>query len=243
MNPTTPSISVILPMRAGSKRVPKKNMRPFASARFGLAEIKLRHLLKFPYFDEIIVDTDEPLISELLSLLEDEGLATERIRVEPRDPLLAHDLASTDDLIRYAGAKSNSTHTLWTHVTSPLAGSDVYIDAIKKYHDSCLESRWDSLMSVTPLQEFIWDENGPVNYDPAVERWPRTQTLPDWFFINSAIFIAPTTLLRDEGRRVGDKPLLFRMDKVSSLDIDGLDDFSMAQAVYQAVMQGTMSSN
>jgi CMP-N-acetylneuraminic acid synthetase len=97
-------------------------------------------------------------------------------------------------------------------------------------------------MSVTPLQEFIWDENGPVNYDPAVERWPRTQTLPDWFFVNSAIFIAPTTLLRDEGRRVGDKPLLFRMDKVSSLDIDGLDDFAMAQAVYQAVMQSTMSS-
>lgn len=229
------SLSAILPMRAGSKRVPEKNMRAFASFPYGLAQIKLRQLLEVELFEEIIVDTDEPRIDELLSLLAGEGLEISRIRVERRDPALAGDLTSTDDLIRYVGGKVKSTHTLWTHVTSPFVSSNIYLEAIKSYDKHCLSGRHDSLMAVTPLKEFIWDQKGPVNYDYTKEKWPRTQTLPDWFFINSAIFMAPTKFLQDLGNRIGETPFLFQMDKLSSLDIDGPDDFAIAEAAYKAV--------
>ena len=229
------SISVILPMRAGSKRVPQKNMRPFGSATFGLAEIKLRQLLEVPQFSEIIIDTDEPRIGDLLNLLTSDGLDINRIRLEERNPELAGDLASTDDLIRYAGKKVESEHTLWTHVTSPLADFSIYEACLDAYRRHCISGEYDSLMSVTPLKEFIWDESGPVNYDYKKERWPRTQTLPNWSFINSAVFIAPTAFLQNQGNRIGDRPFMFEMNKLSSLDVDGPDDFAIAEIAYQRV--------
>jgi len=224
------TISAILPMRAGSKRVPQKNTRPFGPYRSGLAELKLRQLLGVPELDEIVVDTDEPRIDEIVECLSSEGLATSAIRIERRDARFATDVASTDDLIRYLGGKLRTDHVLWTHVTSPFATGRCYSDAIARYRslDFALH---DSLMSVTPLKEFIWDSGGPKNYDYAKEKWPRTQALPDWYFINSAMFLCPSNFYTERGNRIGDHPFLFEMDKVISLDVDWPEDFEIAESL------------
>jgi len=50
--------------------------------------------------------------------------------------------------------------------------------------------------------------------------------------VNSAIFITPREIYLNELDRVGKKPYLFEMDKLTSLDVDWEEDFKIAEAVY-----------
>jgi CMP-N-acetylneuraminic acid synthetase len=228
------SLTVVLPMRAGSGRVPGKNMRPFANYEFGLAELKLRQLLQVNEFDELLIDTDEPRIFELVEILRNapgvSEKSIERIRVEERDPVMATSITTTDSLIRYLAPKFRTSHVLWTHVTSPFVNAEVYRDAIASYFDLD-RTAFDSLMSVTKLQEFIWSQQGPKNYDYSQEKWPRTQTLPEWYFINSGLFICPSDFYQTYGNRIGERPALFQMDKIVGFDVDWPEDFEMAEAL------------
>ena len=47
-------------------------------------------------------------------------------------------------------------HILWTHVTSPFIGPDVYDRIIETYFENIDHN--DSLMTVTKLQKFIWND-------------------------------------------------------------------------------------
>ena len=49
-------------------------------------------------------------------------------------------------------------------MTSPFVTSERYDEMISKYLLS-LEKGFDSLMAVTAMQSFIWDNSGPINYD------------------------------------------------------------------------------
>ncbi|MGB0369885.1 MAG: cytidylyltransferase domain-containing protein [Opitutales bacterium] len=235
---TKKDLSVILPMRKGSERVPNKNTKPFAGIPFGLAELKLSQLLQLASVDQIIIDTNEPRISEIVENLNFPHKSKKRIRIEERDPAFAGNEVTTDSLIAYLGQKIETTHALWTHTTSPFVDSSVYHRAIDQYF-SRDPIQNDSLMSVTRLQEFIWDETGPKNYDYSVSKWPRTQTLPPWYFINSAIFCCPTEYYVSSSNRIGSNPILFEMDKIVGFDVDWPIDFEIAELIYKASSQSS----
>lgn len=50
--------------------------------------------------------------------------------------------------------------------------------------------------------------------------------------INSAVFITPKEIYRVKGDRVGEKPYLYEMNKLTALDVDWEEDFKIAEAVY-----------
>ena len=52
-------ITVFLPCRAGSERVPQKNTKPFASEIGGLLSLKIKELLKVKLVDTIVVSTND----------------------------------------------------------------------------------------------------------------------------------------------------------------------------------------
>jgi len=226
------SLSVIIPMRAGSKRVKNKNTRKFGPFEHGLAELKLRQIVHLRAVDEIILDTDEPAFEAVLADLANSGLDISKVRLETRDPEFATDTATTDALIRYLGSKIKTTHVLWTHVTSPFMDCLTDTESIAEYFRLDPEVN-DSLMSVTGLKEFIWDRTGPRNYDYGKEKWPRTQTLPDWYFINSGIFICPSAFYKDRGNRIGETPFLFEVNKIRSFDVDWPEDFEIAESLME----------
>lgn len=224
------SLSVLLPMRAGSERVPHKNTKAFAGFRFGLAELKIKQLLRVSGVSEILIDTDEESITDLIGSLDLNEEERSIIRVEKRDPKYAGSDVTTDSLIPYLAEKVVSEHILWTHVTSPFLGSSCYQDAIDLYQGFVSDS-YDSLMSVSSLREFIWDTDGPQNYDRSRELWPRTQTLPKWYFVNSGIFLCPRLFYFSFGDRIGKKPYLLEIDKITGFDVDWPIDFEIAEHI------------
>ena len=222
------AITCFLPCRKGSERIPKKNIRPIGGRSFGLLEIKLGQLLDARMIDRIILSTNDEEIIAYAS-----GLQAARLEVRPRDDVLAASSTSTDELINYAGSQVEQGHVLWTHVTSPFLSASDYDAMIEKYLEQ-LEQGYDSLMSVTELRSFIWNDSGPVNYDRNIEKWPRTQTLAPLYEVNSAVFLAPVEIYQRRKDRIGEQPYKYILDKVQGFDIDWEEDFLIADAMLSA---------
>ncbi|MET0370825.1 MAG: acylneuraminate cytidylyltransferase family protein [Sphingobium sp.] len=216
-------IVAFLPCRKGSERVPKKNIRPFAGVKNGLIEIKLMQLLACPEIDEVILSTND---QEILKFAE--KFSGDRLRVHRRAEELSSSLTSTDELVAHARSIIVNGHILWTHVTSPFVTSDHYSQIIATYLDG-LDKGYDSLMTTTLLHAFLWTAEGPINYDRAVEKWPRTQTLPALHEVNSAAFLAPCEIYDIHRDRIGNSPILYTLDKLQSIDIDWEADFHFAE--------------
>ena len=55
----TDKVTCFLPCRAGSQRVVRKNIKPFAGYEHGLIQIKLRQLLASERIDEVVLTTND----------------------------------------------------------------------------------------------------------------------------------------------------------------------------------------
>jgi CMP-N-acetylneuraminic acid synthetase len=221
-------VTVFLPCRSGSQRVPNKNTKTFANVSGGLLSIKINQLINTFNIEKIIVSTDDILVKKIA--LE---FNSEKIIIDSRPDYLASSETSTDDLITYLPKVIESDHIMWTHVTSPFITSKIYFEAINKYFECISSQNFDSLMSVTPLKTFLWNEKAPINYDREIEKWPRTQTLNPVFEINSGFFIANRNIYINQNDRIGNNPLLYKLDKIDSFDIDWPEDFKIAELLYK----------
>ena len=220
-------VIAFLPCRKGSERVKAKNIRTFAGIEGGLTVIKLKQLVSCSDIDEITVSTDDPVV---LALAEEAAHKTDKpIHVKKRPPDLARSNTSTDELIRYVPEIIGQGIVLWTHVTSPFVDEKIYMNAISMFRQQSRYRKYDSLMSVTTIQTFLWDGDRPLNYDRTKEKWPRTQTLPKYYEVNSAIFLAAIDTYRSEGDRIGRNPFLFELGFPASVDLDTEKQFSFAE--------------
>jgi CMP-N-acetylneuraminic acid synthetase len=213
-------------MRKGSQRVKNKNIRDFSGVVGGLTYIKLSQLLEVKEISSIIVSTDDEKVKEVAR-----SFNSSKVVIDDRPSDLASSKTSTDDLIKYVTSVINNGVVLWTHVTSPFIDSNTYTQAIRCYFNN-LDNN-DSLMSVTEIQKFIWNESGPITYDSNKEKWPRTQTLSSLYEINSGIFLADIDIYKNQQNRIGKKPFFFKLDSKKALDIDWKDDFDLAEALWE----------
>jgi len=221
----TQEINIFLPMRAGSQRVMRKNTRQFSDIKGGLCQIKLEQLLSCPSIGKIFVSTDDATVIEIAR-----NFNSQRIKVLNRPASLATSEASTDDLIRHASEVMPDGHILWTHVTSPFVNANIYEKIVKTYRENL--SQFDSLMTVTRIQKFIWNEQEPINYDQRLEKWPRTQTLKPIWEVNSACFLTSKEIYKRKFNRIGEHPFLFELNQEIAFDIDWPADFKIAEAMY-----------
>lgn len=227
-------ITVFLPCRKGSERVPRKNIRPFGGFEHGLIEIKLGQLLACPSIDRIVLSTND---EEILDLAR-RRFAEDRLSLHRRVEELSSSQTSTDSLVAHARSLTAEGHILWTHVTSPFVGAGHYAKMIADYREA-LTRGYDSLMTATPLHAFLWSETAPINYDRAVEKWPRTQTLAPVYEVNSAAFLASCEVYDRDQDRIGRRPLIWPLDKITAMDIDWEEDFRIAE---QTLLGGLAST-
>jgi len=221
-------LSVFLPCRKGSERVPKKNIRPFASFESGLIAIKLDQLLQVESISNIVLSTNDEEILEYA-----ENLNSSKIKIHKRIESLSTNQTSTDDLVSHAVYLVPEGHILWTHVTSPFLNAQTYEKIIKTYFNK-LDQGYDSLMTTNLIHGFLWNKSVPINYDRTLEKWPRTQTLEPMHEINSGVFLASAHIYRELQDRIGEKPYLYPLDKIQGFDIDWEDDFEIAEAIIQS---------
>ena len=221
-------INVFLPCKKSSSRVKNKNRRKFANINFGLTRIKLNQLLKSKLINKIYISTNDKKIINFAKKLK-----KKKIIVHSRkDPTLSTDNTSNKQLVKHAMNIIPDGHILWTHVTSPFINSRIYDEAIRKYQ-KIIKLKYDSLMTVTKIKGFIWDQKKSINYNYKKIKWPKTQDVTPLNKINSGIFINSKKNYMKFNNRIGNKPYMFNLPKYYGLDIDDVEDFYLAEFLFK----------
>ena len=220
-------INVFLPCKKNSTRVKNKNKRKFANVHYGLLKIKIDQLLKCKFINKIYLSTDDKKIINFVKKLKNDLIIIHQ-RVDKK---LSTNQTSNQDLIQHASDIIKDGHILWTHVTSPLIDSFSYEKIIKAYKKN-LKKNYDSLMTVTKFNGFIWNQKEPINYNPKKEKWPKTQDTNYLYKVNSAVFISSRENYIKEQNRIGKKPFFYELPRLEGIDIDELEDFYFAEYIF-----------
>ncbi len=217
-------VTVLVPMKAHSERVPDKNIREFAGVPLYFRV--LTALSQTKYVDEIVIDTDSENIAEQAPK------HFSKVRIIERPVNLQGDFVSMNEIIAHDVSQIDGEYFLQTHSTNPLLTTKTIDKAIETFFENFDE--YDSLFSVTRFQSRFYDEHGkPVNHDP--EQLIRTQELPPLLEENSNLYIFSKRSFENAGnKRIGANPLLFEMDKIEALDIDEPADFELAELIFKS---------
>ena len=212
------NIIAMVPVRAGSTRVPNKNTRKFANT--SLLELKLKVLKNVSGITQIIVSTDCDIAAEIAH--------KQSIKVQRRSKYYAGSVVTNDQHWLHIAKTTPGDIVFLAQVTSPL----LRVSSIQKALNTFLNSGSnDSLNSVSVEKKFLWKDMNPINYDINVT--PKSQDLPNIVSLNFAITIIHKQAMIKRKNVIGYRPSFFELDKVEALDIDDLVDFKIAELMYQ----------
>ena len=219
----------IIPARSGSKGVKDKNIRllngkPLLAYSIEVAE-------KSACFDEIFVSTDS---SEYADLAIRWGASVPFLRGEE----LASDTASTWDVVKdtLINYKKRGMEFDTITILQPTSSMRTSNDIINGFNQMKIKDA-NAVVSVcqvdhSPLWSNTLPEDGSLDnfLDKEVLNLPR-QSLPTYYRINGALYIAKTGYALKANSLYDDKCYSFVMSKDSSIDIDNEMDFTMAEII------------
>ena len=117
---------------------------------------------------------------------------------------------------------------LWATCTAPLVFPKQYKEAISLYYKA-LEDGYDSLVSMEKFKRYLWDDNGPINYELGIKHVPSQQLKP-LYFVTDGILLAPRRKMIEWKYFHGSNPYKYILDKRTSIDIDDGLDLACARA-------------
>ena len=211
-------VIAMVPVRAGSMRIPEKNTRPFSDT--SLLQLKLKMLKHVLGITQTVVSTDCEKSAELA--------VKEGAKVQWRNEYFAGSDLSNDQHWRHIAETTPGDIVFLAQVTSPL----VKVSSMQAALDTFLTSgSHDSINSVSAEKKFLWKGTKPINYD--INTTPKSQDLPDIVSLNFAITVIAKRTMITRKNVVGNQPSFFELDKVEALDIDDWTDFKIAELLYR----------
>ena len=217
----SPKIVALVPMRHHSERVPGKNHRLFAG--LPLYHHIVKSLLACPLIGQVVIDTDSTVI------LEDAARQFPQVQLLERPKHLRDADIPMNDVLLYDVTQVEADYYLQTHSTNPLLRSETISRALELFLQQF--PTYDSLFGSTRLQTRLWDQVvRPVNHNPAILL--RTQDLPPIYEENSNLYVFTRENLERSHNRIGERPLLFEIERFEAWDIDEELDFHIAEFLY-----------
>ena len=209
-----------IPIKLNNQRLPGKNTmllngRPMCDYIF-------KTISEVDSIDEKYVYCSDETIKPYISQYEDKGL-----RFLKRDSYLDGFQVKGLEIIDYFVRDVDADIYVLTHVTQPFTKSSSISSALEKV----ISGEYDSAFSAIELQDYMWKDGSPLNYDP--ENIVRTQDLDPIYMETGAFFIFRKEVFTKLGRRIGVKPYIHIIDQIEAIDIDTAEDFQLAQAVAQ----------
>lgn len=217
-------ITAIIPVRAGSRRLKNKNIRPFGGTN--LLIWKIRQLKKVKEISRIIVSSDS---DTMLEMARKHGVIGHK-----REEIFCDDISVPfGEVAKNICENIDGEHVIWSPCVCPLVEPKHYSGAINTYFEK-LKKGYDSLLSVEPFKKFLWDEKGPVNYKLG-KGHVISQNLPTYYFMSNGIFIAPRKKMIEWFYFHGPKPYKYELPKRACVDIDDELDLCTARAWFNKI--------
>lgn len=223
-------ILAVVPARAGSKRLPGKNLLPLLGKP--LIRWTLEAALESQAIDKLVVSSDDEAI-----LAEGEHLGLHTVR---RPANLASDTASTFDVLVHALESLETegvrpARLMLLQPTSPLRGAYDIRAAVR-----CMDDMGaSSVVSVCPCEHSpLWsntlDAEGRMDQFLRAELLNRrSQDLPTYYRLNGAIYLARTDKFLKEHGFFMPNSRAHIMSTERSVDIDTYIDFKLCELVLE----------
>ena len=219
---------VIIPARGGSKGIPHKNIKPLADKPLIYYTIDVARGLVND--EDICVSTDD---FEIIRYVENYGLKVPFVRPEE----LATDTAGTYEVLLHAldfYEKQGQYYdvVLLLQNTSPFRTVEHVKEALKLYTPEV-----DMVVSVKVCPAnpyycvFEEDNNGYLHVCKGEGNIFRRQDAPKVYEYNGAIYIMNAEILKTTHMHKMKKRVKYVMDELSSLDLDTMWDWQMAETI------------
>lgn len=219
----------IITARGGSKRIPRKNVKPFLGKPIILYSIQAA--LSSGIFDEVMVSTDD---TEIAELAKQAGAAVPFLRSEAT----ANDHAATADVLlevldKYREQGKNFDYACCIYPTAPFISGE----KLSKAMTMLAEAEADSLLPVVrfsfPPQRGIVLRDGLLAF-----RWPehmnsRSQDLEPFYHDAGQFYCLRVNSFLEQKRMVMDKTIPFELPELEVQDIDTLQDWEIAEVKYR----------
>ena len=214
------TISAIVPVKGSSSRLPNKNILPFGDSN--LLQHKIEQLKQVKGLHEIIVSSDS---DEMLAIGEKCG-----VKVIKRPTQYADESVPFGMFLEYVCDIIDGDHLMWACATSPCVEPYLYEKAIKVYFEK-LQEGYDSLITCSPYQTYLMDENGPLNFKMGLEH-KNSEQLPMLYHFTNGIDLAPKDKVKEWHYNYGPKAYRLLVNKREAADIDDVYDYEMAKILY-----------
>ena len=223
----------IITARGGSKRIPRKNIKPFLGKP--ILEYSIEAALKTELFDEVMVSTD------------DEEIAQAALKAGAKVPFLrsagtANDFATTAEVIgevldKYARRGITFCHACCIYPTAPF----VTPEALKEAMHLLEQEQVDSVIPVVkfsfPPQRCVVIRNGRL-----VPKWPEnmrksSQDLEPLYHDCGQFYCLNVESFRRQRAVWMENVVPFVQEERMVQDIDTLEDWEIAEIKYRIIME------
>lgn len=217
-------ILAIIPARGGSKGLVRKNVKKLGGKE--LIGWTIEAALGCGYIDSVMVSTDCPRISAVAKRY---GATVPFLR--PSN--LASDNSKTADAVRHVIENISQEFDILVLLqpTSPFRSSVHITEALDKF----IAKEMVSVVSVCELSKspfwsfWIDSESRIKGILNGVFSNERRQDLDKAFVLNGALYVQTIKQFLDTGEFVHTNSFAYEMDKRSSVDIDDIVDFKLAE--------------
>jgi len=211
-----PKITLLIPARGGSKRIPKKNIKLLKGKP--LIAHPIESSLKSKV-DEVWVSTDS---KEIKNISQKYGA-----NVLDRPSELATDYSATEEAIEHFLNNVDCDILMILEATRP----QISTNDINNMIDSFLNSDCDSYVGLEIRKDFLWNINQryakPLNYNPLSRI--RSQDF-EGIYIESGMWITTRTAFQKSKCRISDK-IGYYIIPHPCIDIDDERDFKTLEAL------------
>ena len=218
------SVLGLIPARSGSKGIKNKNTKDFMG--IPLIGHTIQVSKKINYIDELIVSTDDERIKEI-----SEKFGAKVPYLRPKH--LSNDTASNIDVALHAINKIKTDILIILQPTSPLR-----IDQdISRPLEILFEKKAKMVVSVSKVKNYPYSfQINDSNYLKSAQRIrdikTNRQMHEDFYTVNGSTYVSFSDYFKLRKTFFTEKTYAYRMPQVRSVDIDDLDDWDLAEKLY-----------
>lgn len=121
---------------------------------------------------------------------------------------------------------------VYAHATAPFIKRSTTQECI----DQVLSGKFDSAFCATKIQDFLWQDGKPLNFNAA--NLPRSQDLNPIYRETSGVYVFRKDVFLSCHRRIGLNPFIKEVTFREAVDINTQEDFTLAEILAEQTLNG-----
>lgn len=219
----------IIPARGGSKRIPRKNVKPFLGKPMLVYSIEAA--LATGLFDEVMVSTDD---EEIANVARQYGAKVPFMRSAES----ANDKSTMEDVIEEVIIKYQELDKLFDNfccilATAPFITSTLLVESYDTFSSSNGDSLVPCIRFSYPVQRCLRVKNGFLAMREPAHIHSRSQDLEPMFHDSGLFYWMKNDVFMKEKEIFCEKACLFEIEESKCQDIDTEEDWKIAEMKYK----------